>query len=97
MRHSNRTTSFKGLCGLVYLVVVGIFRFIRHPMYMSVIFLTFGVLLKSPFSVTIGLGFMVVVFLYVAARVEEKENIAYFGEEYLNYMKKTKMFIPFIF
>ena len=79
------------------LVVVGVFRFIRHPMYMSIILLNLGILLKAPTYVTVGLGFMVVVFLYIAARVEEKENIAYFGEEYLNYMKKTKMFIPFIF
>ena len=79
------------------LVVVGIFRFIRHPMYASVVLLTFGIFLKSPSFVTAGLGLVATIFLYIAARVEEKENVAYFGNEYLNYMKKTKMFIPFLF
>jgi len=30
------------------------------------------------------------------AKIEEKENIQKFGEEYLSYIKTTKMFIPFI-
>jgi len=37
------------------------------------------------------------VFLYVTARVEERENIERFGEQYRQYMKKSRMFIPFIF
>jgi protein-S-isoprenylcysteine O-methyltransferase Ste14 len=32
----------------------------------------------------------------VAARVEEKENLLYFGDGYSDYMKRTKMFIPFV-
>jgi len=79
------------------LVIVGIFRFIRHPMYTSVILLNFGVFLKSPSLVTAGLGLVATILLYIVARVEEKENVGYFGSEYLNYMKKTKMFIPFLF
>jgi protein-S-isoprenylcysteine O-methyltransferase Ste14 len=79
------------------MVIAGIFHFIRHPMYTSVILLNLGVFLKSPSRVTAGIGFMATVFLYLAARVEEKGNVAYFGSEYLNYMKKTKMFIPFLF
>jgi protein-S-isoprenylcysteine O-methyltransferase Ste14 len=79
------------------LVAVGIFHFIRHPMYTSVILLNLGVFLKGPSLITAGLGFIATVFIYVAARVEEKENIKYFGEEYSSYMKRTKMFIPFIF
>jgi protein-S-isoprenylcysteine O-methyltransferase Ste14 len=78
------------------LVIVGVFRFIRHPMYTSVILLNLGVFLKGPSPITAGLGLMVTIFLYVAARVEEKENIGYFGSEYSSYMEKTKMFIPFL-
>lgn len=31
-----------------------------------------------------------------AALIEEKENMAYFGERYRRYMLKTKMFIPYV-
>lgn len=36
-------------------------------------------------------------FLYLTALFDEKECIAYFGNKYLDYMKRTKMFIPFLF
>jgi protein-S-isoprenylcysteine O-methyltransferase Ste14 len=32
----------------------------------------------------------------MTARVEEKDNIERFGDEYLAYMKTTKMFLPFL-
>jgi protein-S-isoprenylcysteine O-methyltransferase Ste14 len=37
------------------------------------------------------------IFLILTAKIEEVENIAYFGEEYRAYMQKTRMFIPYIF
>jgi len=79
------------------LVVVGAYRFIRHPMYASVILLTWGVAMKEPSVRSLCLSVVVMVLLYVTARVEERENIERFGEEYRQYMKKSRMFIPFIF
>jgi len=35
--------------------------------------------------------------LVAGARVEQKENVAYFGEQYREYMGQTAMFIPWIF
>jgi protein-S-isoprenylcysteine O-methyltransferase Ste14 len=34
--------------------------------------------------------------IYITARMEEKEMIARFGKEYQEYMKESKMFIPYI-
>ena len=34
--------------------------------------------------------------LYLTARVEEREMIKRFGKEYVSYMGRTKMFIPYI-
>jgi protein-S-isoprenylcysteine O-methyltransferase Ste14 len=34
--------------------------------------------------------------IWVTARIEEEEMIAKFGEAYRDYMKETKMFIPFV-
>jgi protein-S-isoprenylcysteine O-methyltransferase Ste14 len=34
--------------------------------------------------------------LYITCRVEENEMIARFGDEYRQYMTRSKMFIPFI-
>ena len=78
------------------LVDTGIFKYIRHPLYSSLIFLTWGILLKY---VTIPLFIVAIastVFLYLTSINDEKECIAYFGDKYRDYMKRTKQFIPFI-
>ena len=36
-------------------------------------------------------------FLTLTARTEEAENIRFFGAAYEDYMKRTKMFVPFLF
>jgi len=35
-------------------------------------------------------------FLIIAARVEEAESIRFFGAPYQDYIKQTKMFVPFL-
>jgi len=80
-----------------HLLKVGAFRFIRHPMYMSVILLAWGVAMKDPSLPSVSLALMVTVFLFATGRVEERENIARFGEEYRQYMEQTRMFVPFLF
>ena len=79
------------------LLKVGAFRFIRHPMYMSVILLAWGMAMKNPGLPSLSLATVVTTFLYTTAKVEERENIARFGEQYQQYIKQTRMFIPYIF
>jgi protein-S-isoprenylcysteine O-methyltransferase Ste14 len=42
------------------------------------------------------LALVCTIFLSLTARIEERENIAYFGEEYAAYMQRSKRFTPFI-
>jgi protein-S-isoprenylcysteine O-methyltransferase Ste14 len=79
------------------LVTIGIYQFIRHPLYASLLYLAWGIFFKSP---SVLGGCMAVVctgFLYATARADESECLAKFGMEYAGYMKKTKMFIPLVF
>ena len=79
------------------LVTKGIYRLIRHPLYASLLYLAWGLFFKSPSLLE---GCLVVVcsaFLYATARADEAECVAKFGKEYIDYMGKTKLFIPFIF
>ena len=78
------------------LLRVGAFRFIRHPMYMSVILLAWGIAMKNPGPVSLCLAAAVTIFLFVTAKVEERENIDRFGQAYRQYMQQSRMFIPFI-
>ena len=79
------------------LVDGGIFAFIRHPMYASLLCLAWGAFFKRPMTGSLVLGILASLFLYLTARVEEKENIARFGEPYRAYMSRTRMFLPGIF
>jgi protein-S-isoprenylcysteine O-methyltransferase Ste14 len=79
------------------LVGTGIFKYIRHPLYSSLLFLTWGILLKNPDRWLIGVAALSSAFLFLTAVFDEKECIAYFGEKYKLYMKTTKRFISYIF
>lgn len=78
------------------LVTTGIYRFIRHPMYSSLLLFCWGIFFKQPSVTGSMLAVSASIFLIATARVEEKENINYFREAYRDYMKRSKMFIPFI-
>jgi protein-S-isoprenylcysteine O-methyltransferase Ste14 len=79
------------------LVTTGIYRYIRHPMYSSLLFLAWGVFFKSP-SWADGLIVAVATLALLAtARTEEAEDLRFFGEAYREYTRRSKRFIPFIF
>jgi protein-S-isoprenylcysteine O-methyltransferase Ste14 len=78
------------------LVCTGIYRFIRHPMYSSLRLFAWGTYLGYPTAAGLAAVAVTTIFVVVAARVEEQENIDYFGDQYREYMKTTKMFIPYI-
>jgi protein-S-isoprenylcysteine O-methyltransferase Ste14 len=79
------------------LVTVGAFNYIRHPLYSSLLFLGWGVFLKDSSWLGGALALAATIFLVATAKVEETENIRFFGPVYQTYMERTKMFIPFLF
>ncbi|MEJ2207237.1 MAG: isoprenylcysteine carboxylmethyltransferase family protein [Gemmatimonadota bacterium] len=80
-----------------HLVTEGIYGTIRHPMYSSVLLLAWGALLKQVNPGTILLAVAASVALTMTAKLEEAENLARFGDEYREYMKRTHRFIPLVF
>lgn len=78
------------------LIDEGIFRYIRHPLYSSLLFLTWGIFLKKPSVELLFVSILSSVFLYLTAIVDEKECIKFFGDKYTEYMKRSKRFIPYI-
>ena len=79
------------------LVTGGIYRFIRHPLYCSLLLLAWGIAWKNLHAVTLLLGLLASAMLYLAARRDEAECLAYFGEAYRDYMGRSRMFIPWLF
>jgi protein-S-isoprenylcysteine O-methyltransferase Ste14 len=80
----------------VHVVKNGLYEYVRHPMYSSLLFLGWGAFLKHITLLTFLLVVLVSVLLIVVAKVEERENVGFFGEGYEEYMQQTRMFIPWL-
>jgi protein-S-isoprenylcysteine O-methyltransferase Ste14 len=78
------------------LITTGIFRYIRHPMYSSLLLLAWGIFLKSLSWPGTVLILSATLFLWLTARVEEGEDRRYFGSAYQDYLRHTWMFLPFL-
>ena len=78
------------------LVTSGIYRYIRHPLYSSLLLLTWGIFFKQPSWVAGSLGLAATVLLWLTALADEAECAAFFGEEYVRYKSRTRRFIPFL-
>jgi protein-S-isoprenylcysteine O-methyltransferase Ste14 len=78
------------------LVTTGVFRYIRHPMYSALLFLTWGALLKSVSITTLVVAGVATLAVAATAIAEEAENVARFGQAYRDYMKRTRRFVPYI-
>ena len=88
--------SLLGIEKTTELVTTGLYQYIRHPFYSSLLFLGWGILLKKVSWIGLVLASITTILLIITAKKEENENIEYFGEKYQEYMKQTKMFVPFI-
>ena len=78
------------------LVTDGIYGYIRHPLYSSLFLLNCGIFFKDPSWLGLALAAGASAFLVATARADEAECIDCFGSEYRQYMRHTRMFIPYI-
>lgn len=79
------------------LINSGVYNYVRHPLYTGILFLLLGLcfLFLSPLIFTFA--FVSIFYLPIGIFLEEKKLISEFGQQYVDYKKKVKMLIPFIF
>ncbi len=80
-----------------HLVTTGIYHYIRHPLYSSLLLLTWGIYLKAPAGGTGVLALASTLLLLATARADEAECVRFFGPEYRVYMSRTKRFVAYVF
>jgi protein-S-isoprenylcysteine O-methyltransferase Ste14 len=78
------------------IVETGIYRYIRHPLYASLVLLGFGIFFKNITWMTAVCAVINLLALAATAKTEEGEMLQKFGDGYARYRKKRKMFIPFV-
>jgi protein-S-isoprenylcysteine O-methyltransferase Ste14 len=77
------------------LVTTGIYGYIRHPMYSSVILMMSALVLANPTIMEILLFLMLILVLWLKAKREERLWSGH-DKEYIEYQKRSKFFIPLI-
>ncbi len=77
------------------LVTRGVYRLVRHPMYLSLLLYSAGLALLLPNWVA-GPWYGVALALLVAFRIgrEERMMLETFGEEYKRYIRRTRRLVP---
>jgi protein-S-isoprenylcysteine O-methyltransferase Ste14 len=78
------------------LVTTGVYAYIRHPMYLSVLLSMFGIAVIYFTYYEFALYILLVITLLVKLFYEEGLWKCY-NPEYKNYISKTKRLIPFVF
>ena len=74
----------------------GIFKILRHPLYLGLSLFTIGFLFAYQAIALIIIGIVAVILFYIASRVEDSYNIKKFGSEYTEYKKKVPMWNFFL-
>jgi protein-S-isoprenylcysteine O-methyltransferase Ste14 len=78
------------------LVVNGPQKYVRHPLYLGVIVMTFGWALLGAFTFVLVASIAVLLwFRLVLIPFEERELRALFGDQYTRYMDNVPMLVPF--
>jgi protein-S-isoprenylcysteine O-methyltransferase Ste14 len=78
------------------LIMNGPYKYIRHPMYTSVLIVTFAWVLNRIDLISITLWVLLAVNLIIKLNYEERLLLEHF-DSYKDYVKKTKRLIPFVF
>ena len=77
------------------LITSGIYKWVRHPMYSSVILMMLGIFMTNPNLVMSILFLLLIIVLLLKAKREESLWLRH-DTLYLKYREKTKYFIPYI-
>jgi protein-S-isoprenylcysteine O-methyltransferase Ste14 len=78
------------------LITSGIYNYIRHPMYSSVLLLMLPFILNTSDIISLSLYFLLISTLIIKLRYEERLLEQKFPS-YSNYLNRTYRLIPFIF
>jgi protein-S-isoprenylcysteine O-methyltransferase Ste14 len=79
------------------LITDGVYAYVRHPLYLGDLLRNYGIAMVT--SSMYGLLFMLAANLLLMARIrmEEEMLLGAFGDEYRDYVKRTRRLIPFVY
>lgn len=76
------------------LIITGVHRYLRHPLYLGTFGFIWGAFLVFPFLSFFVSNAVITLYTLLAIRLEEAKLVAEFGEQYRSYQKKVPMILP---
>lgn len=76
------------------LIISGVHRFVRHPLYLGTFLFIWGLFLLLPALTLLISNTIITAYTLVGTELEEKKLVAEFGEQYRNYQKYVPKLIP---
>lgn len=76
------------------LIITGIHRHVRHPLYLGTFLFIWGLFIFLPLTSILISNFIITLYTLIAIGLEEQKLIKEFGPAYLEYRKKVPKIIP---
>lgn len=76
------------------LIISGIHRHVRHPLYFGTFVFIWGLAVLAPYLSLIIANAIITIYTVIAIRFEEEKLVAEFGEQYKAYQKTVPKLIP---
>jgi protein-S-isoprenylcysteine O-methyltransferase Ste14 len=76
------------------LMITGIHRYVRHPLYTGTFIFIWGLLIVYPYLSLLIVNVIITVYTLIGIRFEEKKLEKEFGDSYKLYKDNTPMLIP---
>lgn len=76
------------------LIITGIHRHVRHPLYLGTFLFIWGLLIFIPLTSLLIANFIITVYTLIGIGFEEEKLIREFGSSYREYKKKVPKIIP---
>lgn len=76
------------------LLITGIHRYVRHPMYTGTFIFIWGLLILFPYLTTLITDIIITSYTLIGLRFEEQKLEKEFGKRYIEYKKHVPMLIP---
>lgn len=76
------------------LIITGIHRYVRHPLYSGTFLFIWGLFIFLPHTSLLISNFIITVYTFIGIRFEEEKLIKEFGPTYDEYRKRVPKIIP---
>jgi protein-S-isoprenylcysteine O-methyltransferase Ste14 len=79
------------------LMIVGPYRFVRHPMYAAALYISLGLALLTQFLACFAVFCIYLVLILLLIPVEEQGLQQAYGSQYIAYRQRIRKLVPFVF